>query len=108
MPKPKVHFLVCGNQRPPGHPRGSCSEKNNVETINAFSRRWQETQTFDTVMVSVVRSCLGPCQLGPVVVVYPDGVWYQQVDAQKAVKIFDSHVNDGKAVEEYIMPEGSF
>ncbi|HIE80041.1 MAG TPA: (2Fe-2S) ferredoxin domain-containing protein, partial [Nitrospinaceae bacterium] len=26
MPKPSYHILVCTNSRPPGHPRGSCSE----------------------------------------------------------------------------------
>jgi len=108
MPKPKVHFLICANQRPAGHPRGSCADKGAMDTLTAFGQRLQATQKFDTVMVSAVRSCLGPCGQGPVVVVYPDNVWYGKVDAKAAAKIFDSHVNEGKPVPEYQLAEGTF
>ena len=107
MPKPKIHFLVCGNKRPAGHPKGSCADRGATETINAFSRKLQETQKYDTVKVSVT-SCLGPCGMGPVVAVYPDDLWYGMVDAGKADEIWNSHVNEGKALEKYLIPEGSY
>jgi (2Fe-2S) ferredoxin len=83
-------------------------DRNCTDVITALSRRWQETQMFDTVMVSVVKSCLGPCELGPTMVVYPDNAWYNHLDAEKAVKIFDSHVSEGKPAEEFLALEGSF
>ncbi len=107
MPKPKVHFLVCSNQRPPGHPRGSCAEHNAGETANVFGQMLQDSQKFDTVKVSMT-SCLGPCSLGPVVVAYPDNAWYGQVDADKAKKIWESHVDEGKPASSLEIPEGSF
>ncbi len=108
MPNPKVHFLTCANQRPQGHPRGCCADKGAMGVMTAFGQRMQETQKFSTVMVSAVRSCLGPCASGPVVVVYPDNVWYGNVTAENALQIFDSHVNEGKPVEALMLPEGTF
>ena len=107
MPKPKIHFLVCGNKRPAGHPKGSCAEKGAMEALNTFSQKLQETQKYNTVKVSM-SSCLGPCGMGPVVVVYPDDHWYGMVDAEKAKAIWDSHVNEGKPVTEYLIPEEAF
>lgn len=108
MPKPKVHFLVCSNQRPQGHPRGCCAEKGSMDVLTALSGRLQETEKFDVAMLSMVQSCLGPCSLGPIVIVYPDNVWYGQMDAEKAKQVFDSHVNDGKPVESLVLQDGAF
>ena len=108
MPKPKVHFLICANQRPQGHPKGCCAEKGAMNVLSAFGQKLQASQKFDTVMVSVVRSCLGPCQSGPSVVVYPDNAWYGDVTPQVAEQIFDSHVNEEKPVQSLMLKEGTF
>lgn len=108
MPKPKVHFLICGNQRPPGHPRGCCADKGAMNVHAALGQKLQASQKFDTVMVSMVRSCLGPCGSGPIVTVYPDNIWYGNVTPQGAEQIFDSHVNEGKPVEAFMLKEGTF
>ncbi|MBI5638177.1 MAG: (2Fe-2S) ferredoxin domain-containing protein [Nitrospinae bacterium] len=108
MPKPKIHFFVCINERPAGHPRGSCTAKNAMGALQAMGQKLQATQKFDTVMLSAVRSCLGPCGSGPIVVVYPDNVWYGNVTPQAAEEIFDSHVTTGKPVEKYMLKEGTF
>jgi len=108
MPKPKVHFLICANQRPQGHPRGCCAEKGAMDVMSAFAQRLQETQKFTTVMVSAVRSCLGPCGSGPIVAVYPDNVWYGNVTPDGARQIFDGHVNGSGPVEGLLLTEGTF
>jgi (2Fe-2S) ferredoxin len=108
MPKPKVHFLVCTNQRQEGHPRGCCSTKGSLNTLNIFQQKLMASQKFDTVKVSAVRSCLGPCEKGPIVVVYPDDVWYGSVTAEAAEKIWDSHVNEGKPAQSFVMQAGTF
>jgi (2Fe-2S) ferredoxin len=108
MPKPKVHFLICANQRHQGHPRGCCADKGAVDVLTAFGMKLQASQKFDTVMVSAVKSCLGPCGSGPIVAVYPDNVWYGNVTNEGAQKIFDSHVNEGKPVPEFMLKEGTF
>ena len=108
MPKPKNHVLICTNQRPEGHPRGSCFQKNSMGVWQKFADILNQKQAFDTVMVSGVRSCLGPCQMGPIVVVYPDGVWYGNVTEADVEEIFESHLINGKPVERLILPDEVF
>ena len=43
--------------------------------------------------------CLDRCEEGPVVVVYPEAVWYTYVDRADIDEIIDSHVIGGKTVE---------
>ena len=46
--------------------------------------------------------CLGVCAGGPVVVVYPDGVWYSHVTPELLERIVVEHLRDGKVVEEAV------
>ena len=41
-------------------------------------------------------SCLGPCEQGPTVVVYPDNTWYSKVTEQDVATILDEHIKGGK------------
>ena len=43
--------------------------------------------------------CFSQCGNGPMVVVYPDAVWYAHVQPDDAAEIFDSHLLDGNPVE---------
>lgn len=87
--KPKHHFLICMNQRPAGHPRGSCGALGAQSVFEAF-RTEVETRNLLDVMVTGT-SCMGPCDQGPTVVVYPEGVWYGKVSAADVPEILDAH-----------------
>ena len=43
-------------------------------------------------------SCLGPCEQGPTVVVYPDATWYSKVTEADVATIIDEHIKSGKPV----------
>ena len=45
--------------------------------------------------------CFGICSGGPIVVVYPEGVWYQGVTLEKMQVIIDRHLVGGQPVEEW-------
>lgn len=46
--------------------------------------------------------CLGVCSGGPIVVVYPDGIWYGGVTPELLERIVVEHLRDGRVVEEAV------
>jgi (2Fe-2S) ferredoxin len=46
--------------------------------------------------------CLGVCSNGPIVVVYPEGIWYANVTPQLLERIVVEHLKNGEPVEEAI------
>lgn len=46
--------------------------------------------------------CLGVCSGGPIVVVYPDGIWYHHVTPAVMTRIVNEHLIKGQPVDEYI------
>lgn len=104
MPKPEKHVFVCVQQRPMGHPRGSCSQSDAGGVAEEFYNQLQIRQCFEKVQIST-SSCLGPCMNGPSVLVYPEGVMYGGVTKQDVAEIFDAHLEGGTPVERLRVPE---
>ena len=46
--------------------------------------------------------CLGVCAGGPIVVVYPDGIWYGGVTPRLLERIVVEHLRHGRVVEEAV------
>jgi (2Fe-2S) ferredoxin len=61
----------------------------------------------DPRRVSVVRTgCLYPCNLGPMMVVYPDAAWYCALTPAMVERIADQHFVAGRVVEPYTRRPG--
>jgi len=43
--------------------------------------------------------CLGRCEKGPVVVIYPEGIWYTWIDEEDIDEIIEQHLQQGNIVE---------
>jgi len=108
MPKPKYHAFICTNQRPDGHPKGCCYERKSMDVWQKFAEILNQKQVYDKVQISGVRSCLGPCQFGPVVIVYPEAIWYGSVQPEDVEEIFESHFENGKPLERLLIPQEIF
>jgi (2Fe-2S) ferredoxin len=107
MPRPQRHVFVCSQSRPPNHPRGSCGQRGCQEVVDEFMFQFMDRQCFDKVLVTPC-GCIGPCNLGPNVVVYPEGVMYVGVRKEDVTAIFDEHLLGGKPVERLLAPAGAW
>lgn len=46
--------------------------------------------------------CLGVCEKGPILVVYPDGIWYHSVTPELLERIVVEHLKNGKPIDDHI------
>ena len=107
MPKPKYHIVICTNTRPPGHPKGSCGEKGAQNVTMKFSEELEKRNLFGRVMFTG-STCAGLCSAGPIVIVYPDAVWYQGVGPDNVNEIIEEHILKGKPVEKLVIPDSAW
>ncbi|OIR13778.1 ferredoxin, 2Fe-2s [mine drainage metagenome] len=103
MARPAKHVFVCSQSRPAGHPRGSCGQKGCGEVVEEFMRQWQQRQCFSKVLVTP-SGCIGPCGMGPNVLVYPEGILYGNVGKADVSQIFEEHLLGDKPVERLLAP----
>lgn len=96
--KPKHHVFVCMNRRPEGHPRGSCQAVGSGPILEAFAGEMEKRGLFEQIFVTGT-FCMGPCDMGPIVVVYPEGTWYGKVQAGDVGEIVEKHLLGGEPVE---------
>jgi (2Fe-2S) ferredoxin len=105
MPRPQRHVFVCTQNRPSQHPRGSCGGgKGSAALIQAFWAEQQKRNAYETVAITYA-GCLGPCDLGANVVVYPEGVLYSGVTPDDVEEIFTMHLERGEPVARLVAPE---
>jgi (2Fe-2S) ferredoxin len=92
------YVLVCTNRRPEGHPKGSCGASG-ADAIRARLKEMvAERGLADSVRV-IGTTCLGVCEEGPVVAVFPEDVWYGKVRAEDLERIVEEHLAGGRPVE---------
>ncbi len=98
------HVFFCVNERPDGHPRGCCMAKGSVKIRNYMKARAKELGLKRIRINSA--GCLDRCELGPTVVVYPEGIWYKCESNDDADRILEAHLRDGgRADDLMLMPE---
>ena len=97
----RAHVFVCTNERPAGYPRGSCTAKGAVGLRDYMKARAKELGLSDVRINSA--GCLDRCELGPTVVIYPEGVWYTCRDAADVDAILTVHLQGGGRVERLML-----
>ncbi|WP_119157024.1 (2Fe-2S) ferredoxin domain-containing protein [Caldimonas tepidiphila] len=103
MPRPQKHVFVCTQNRPPGHPRGACAAKGSTEVLQAFWAELQKRGAHERVAVTYA-GCMGPCEAGPNVLVYPEGVMYGGVAKADVAEIFTQHLEGGEPLGRLLAP----
>ncbi|MBF0304797.1 MAG: (2Fe-2S) ferredoxin domain-containing protein [Alphaproteobacteria bacterium] len=92
----RIHVFTCTNRRPDGHPRGSCAAKGSERLRDYLKARAKELGLGGVRINSA--GCLDRCELGPVLVIYPEGVWYGYKTAEDLDEILSTHLVEGGRV----------
>ena len=50
-------------------------------------------------------ACFRVCAGGPILVVYPEGIWYAGVTPERLERILCQHIRDGEPVREWIVAQ---
>jgi (2Fe-2S) ferredoxin len=91
------HVFVCTNERPPGHRRGCCAAGGAEKLRNYLKARTKEFGLPATRINNA--GCLDRCELGPCLVIYPEGTWYSYRSTEDLDEILQTHMIDGGRVE---------
>ncbi|MBL26558.1 MAG: ferredoxin [Rhodospirillaceae bacterium] len=97
----EAHVFCCTNVRPEGHPRGCCAEKDAVKLRNYMKARAKELG-LKKVRINTA-GCLDRCELGPAMVIYPEGVWYRCTTFEEIDEVLKTHIVDGGRVERLML-----
>jgi len=95
----RLHLFVCTQQKPEGIP--SCPARGSVAVLGALDREIQERGLNHEVQLTTC-GCMGLCDEGPVMVVYPAGVWYRRVQPSDISDIVSTHLGNGKPVNRLV------
>ena len=89
------HVFVCTQEKPEGVT--SCPSGGSLRVLQALERELDSQGLDDEVQVTTC-GCLGLCDDGPILITYPEGVWYHKVKAEDVPEIVGSHLRSGKVV----------
>ncbi len=89
MPVFRGHILVCGGT--------GCASSGSQEVQKAFHEELAK-RSLDKEILVVQTGCHGMCEMGPIVVVYPEGTFYCRVQASDVAEIVQEHLVKGRPV----------
>ena len=92
----RAHVFCCTNERPDGHPRGCCKDKD-AEALRNYMKARAKALGLAGVRINIA-GCLDRCELGPTMVIYPEGVWYHYRSTDDIDEILQTHVIEGGRV----------
>lgn len=99
MPYFSHHIFCCENQREPNHVRGCCADKNAKELREYLKEKTKELGLSGAGKIRINSAgCLDRCELGPVIVVYPEAIWYRPTNKADINEIISQHLVGGKVV----------
>lgn len=87
----RIDCLICGG--------AACLSSHSQQLKNKIIQLVEEKGLSDEVSV-VETGCMGPCELGPVMVVYPEGSFYIQLKDEDVERIVEEHFLKGRPVQD--------
>lgn len=93
MPAVENTVLICAG--------GACISAGEKSVRNVFEETLKK-YSLESVVRVVETGCMGACDLGPILVIYPEGVFYQKITAENAARIVEEHILKGRVVEDLL------
>ncbi len=94
----RQHVFFCVNQRKEGE---LCCNNHSARLMRDYAKDRIKGLKLDRkgkVRINMA-GCLDRCNEGPVIVVYPEEVWYTYVDKEDIDEIIEEHLKNGRVVE---------
>ena len=100
----KHHLFFCTNEREAGE---SCCQRFNAKNAREYmKKRVKALGLHQPGQIRVNNAgCLNRCEQGPVIVVYPEAVWYTYIDRADLDEIIEEHLRNGRPVERLMLPD---
>lgn len=97
------HLFFCTNLRQ-GEKR-CCAQGNAVELREYAKKKLKKLGLHAPGQMRVNTSgCLGRCEEGPILVIYPEGTWYSYKTYHDIDEIIEQHVLNGHPVSRLLLP----
>jgi NADH-quinone oxidoreductase subunit F len=93
MPVVENTILICAG--------GACISAGEKSVKETLEEKLQE-YSLENVIKVVETGCMGACDLGPIMVIYPEGVFYQKVEPKDVSKIVEEHLLKGRVVNDLL------
>lgn len=93
------HVFVCTQEKPDG--ATCCAAGGSAKVLETLHRELGAAGLSDDVQVSSC-GCLGLCESGPVMIVYPQGTWYTKLTAEAIPEIVDRHLQHDETAAKYV------
>ena len=94
----KHHVFFCTNSRTDG--RGCCQDFDATGSRQYLKAEIKKLGLSGPGGVRInTAGCLDRCDLGPVIVIYPEETWYTYVDKEDLDEILSEHLQHGRVVE---------
>jgi (2Fe-2S) ferredoxin len=98
-----IHIFICTNQRTNSEKR-SCGETHGLELVAEFKKQLKSLNV--GLKTRANRSgCLGICDFGPTIAVYPEGIFYVNVQKEDVSEIINSHILNKTPVERLLLKQ---
>lgn len=100
IPRASYHLLMCCDRK-----TAKCAGSDQMQASWKYLRhRAKELKRELSLRILQTRCpCLDICKGGPILVVYPTGVWYGQCDPEVIEQILQEHLLGGRVVEQYVI-----
>lgn len=96
-----VHVFCCINERPDDAPRTCCAAGGSKD-LHAYLKARSKELKIRRIRINKA-GCLNRCELGPVMVIYPEAVWYRYDSEADVEEILQSHIIGGVTVNRLLV-----